>query len=315
MQTVVTNRVGSGILRALTSGLASLACLFMLAPTPVAAQAQPQAQAAGQIPLSGKARFATPYGDNPLAGKVAHVNGIELYYEIYGDGPVLLQLHGNDGNIESMAAQLDFFSRQFRVIGVDSRGHGKSGMGNAKLTYEQMAEDVNALLEQLHLKPVNVLGWSDGGNVGLLLARHHPDKVARLAIMGANLRPAGAQPWALAWVAKQRQEAVSKLAHHDTSQNWQRSLQLLDLLGTQPNIATSDLRKISAPTLVMSGDRDVIRLQHSMEIFENLPQAHLAIFPGATHFIPLEDSARFNQTVLRFFQLPFARPDTHDLFR
>jgi len=260
-------------------------------------------------------KLAVPYGENPPAGKFAAVNGIKLYYEIYGAGPVMLQIHGNGASISAMGNQIQFFSPHYRVIAADSRGHGKSGMGAGRLTYDQQAEDLNALLDQLQVKSANVLGWSDGGIIGLLLAIHHPDKVAKLAIMGANLNPQGAYDWALQWVDQQNKLLDEMIAKGDKTQPWPVLKQQLDLLGKQPQIPVGDLARIKAPTLVMAGDKDVIRLEHSQLIFDHLAQAHLAIFPGATHMIPWDNPELFNQTVAKFFGEPYARPDTKDIFK
>lgn len=279
---------------------ALMAAALLLATPPAVAQSGPFTPPAGI------------YGNDAARGATVPVNGIRLYHEDHGSGPVVLVLHGNGGDIASMSPQIAGLVGAFRVIAVDSRGHGKSELGSVKLTYEQMADDVAALLDHLQLKQVNVLGWSDGGILGLLLAIKHPDKVGKLAIMGANLNPAGAHRWALDWLAKEGQQVDAMLARGDTSRPWQRMRWLLDLMGQQPNIAVTELRKISAPTLVMAGDRDIIRNEHTLEMFEALPKAHLAIFPGATHFIPAADPALFNQTVRNFFQRPFTRPDSRN---
>jgi pimeloyl-ACP methyl ester carboxylesterase len=176
-----------------------------------------------------------------------------------------------------------------------------------------MAEDTNALLNHLGLKMVKVLGWSDGGIVGLLLTIRHPEKVAMLAVMGANLQPDAAYAWAVDGTARVRNRITAKLASSNDPQPLHAQLQLLDLLGNQPHIPLSDLAAISVPTLVMAADRDVIRDEHTLSIFHALPKSQLAIFPGATHMIPAQDPARFNRTVLNFFDKPFTMPDTKDL--
>jgi pimeloyl-ACP methyl ester carboxylesterase len=255
------------------------------------------------------------YGSNPNAGNYANVNGIKLYYETYGRGPVMLQIHGNGLNIASLSDQIRFFSSHYKVIAADSRGHGKSELGSGRLTYEQMAEDLNSLLDQLKIKEVFILGWSDGGILGLLLAIHHPEKVVKLAIMGANLEPSGAYDWAQKWVAKQDRQADEMIAKGDKSQDWNVQKQHFDLLGKQPHITTNELQKISAPTLVMAGDKDVIRTDHTALIFENLPKAHLCIFPGSTHMIPQQNPALFNKAVETFFGQPYARPDTKEFLQ
>ena len=188
-------------------------------------------------------------------------------------------------------------------------------MGAGRLTYEQIAEDLNTLLDQLGLKSTDVFGWSDGGIVGLLLAIHHPDKVGKLAIMGANLRPDGAYAWALESVAKANRQVDEMIAKGDQTQPWPVQRQLLDLLGKQPNIPVADLQKITAPVLVMAGDKDVIKTEHSLEIFQNLTKAHLCIFPGSTHMIAWENPALLNSTMETFFSTPYTRPDTRDIFK
>ena len=264
--------------------------------------------------LGGAPKLEVPYGNNAAAGESVQLNGIKLYFETYGKGQPLLALHGNDQDISALGHQIKFFSGQYQVIAPDSRGHGRSEMGAGRLTYEQMAEDVNALLDKLNLKQVYVLGWSDGGIVGLLLAIRHPDKVAKLAIMGANLEPAGAYDWAQAWVLQQEKITDTMIARHDTSQPWAVQKQYLDLLGKQPHIPATDLNRITAPTLVMAGDKDVIRDEHTLQIFHALPKAQLCIFPGATHLIPWQNPELFNQTVGKFFREPFSRPDTREFY-
>ena len=256
-----------------------------------------------------------PYGNNAAAGARAEINGIKLYYETYGRGQAMLQIHGNGQGIASLSRQIAYFSPHYKVIVADSRGHGKSEMGAGRLTYEQMAEDLNALLEKLEAKPVYVLGWSDGGILGLLLAIRHPDKVGKLAIMGANLNPEGAYDWAFKWASQEDKRAAAMIAKGDTSQPWSVMRQQFDLLIRQPHIPVADLAKVKAPTLVMAGDKDVIRDDHTLQIFHGIPQAHLTIFPGATHMIPWEDHELFNRTVERFFAKPFTRPDTKDIFK
>ena len=256
---------------------------------------------------------AVPYGSNPAAGKTFVFGGNRFYYETYGSGVPLLLIHGNGGSIGGFKRQIGALAAHHRVIAMDSRGHGKSELGDTPLTYEQMAEDSNALLEDLKLEHVDVLGWSDGGIIGLLLAIHHPDKIGMLAVMGANLEPEAAYPWAVEGIVKVRKRLEAQLAQAKDPKPLQRQLQLLDLLGNQPHIPLADLKKIRIPTLVMAADRDVIRDEHTLSMFHAIANSQLAIFPGATHVIPLQDPVRFNRTVLDFFDKPFATPDSKDL--
>jgi len=255
--------------------------------------------------------FNIPYGNNAQAGKYAEVNGIKMYYEEYGTGAPMILIHGNGGSILDMGYQIDYFSKHYHVIAADSRAHGKSEAGNGRLTYEQMADDWAALLTTLHVDSAYVLGWSDGGILGLLLAIRHPEKVRKLAAMGANLQPdsTAVYDWAIRWVDKQNKHVDGMIAKKDTSQPWAVYKKYLDLLANQPHIPLSDLKKISAPTLVMCGDKDIITLEHTDKIFENIPHAQLCIFPGATHMIPVQNPQLFNAMVAKFFFEPFARPE------
>lgn len=259
-------------------------------------------------------KYETPYGSNSKVGRFLTINRIKVYVETYGSGTPMLLIHGNGQDISAMGHQINYFSPHYQVIAADGRGHGKTELGPGRLTYEQMAEDANALLDTLNVKSVHVLGWSDGGIVGMLLAINHPDKVAKLAIMGASLHPEGAYDWAQTWVTAENQRVDEMIAKADKTQPWSLYKQQLDLLGKQPNISVEKLKGIRAPTLVMAGDKDVIRDDHTLLMFHNIPNAHLSIFPGATHFVPWENPAAFNQAVERFFSKPFARPDTKAFF-
>jgi pimeloyl-ACP methyl ester carboxylesterase len=267
---------------------------------------------AQELPL----KFDIPYGNNPAVGKYADINGFKMYYEEYGQGEPLVLIHGNGGSIALMGYQIEYFSKNFRCIIADSRGHGKSTLNTSQLQYPKMAEDWVALLDYLKIDSANIVGWSDGGILGLLIAIHHPKKVKKLAVMGANLQPdsSAVYPWAVKWVKDYDKAIDKKIAAKDTTQDWKFQKQLFNLLGKQPHIPVTDLKKITAPTLVLGGDKDVIREQHTMKIYQNIPKSQLCIFPGQTHMIPVMDAALFNTTVERFLTNPFTRPDTKDFF-
>lgn len=255
---------------------------------------------------------AVPYGQNAAVGKYADINGIKFYYEIYGKGEPLILIHGNGDSIAGMKTQIKYFSKNYKVIVADSRGHGKSGLGTDQLIYEQMMEDWNGLLDNLSIKNANIFGWSDGGILGLLLAIKYPEKINRMAIMGTNLRPdeTAVQPWAKPMLVGAAKHVDEMIAKKDTSQNWGIHRQLLNLVMTQPNIDTNSLHQIKSPVLVIAGDRDVIREEHTIEIFQNLKNSQLAILPGNTHFAPAIDPALFNEMLSRFFEKPFTMPTT-----
>ncbi|HYA48424.1 MAG TPA: alpha/beta hydrolase [Burkholderiales bacterium] len=250
---------------------------------------------------------AVPYGDNPQAGHYAVLNGVRLYYEIYGSGEPLILLHGNGGNIAGMKFQVEYFSKSFKVIVMDCRGRGKSELGPEPLTYEHMAEDAAALLDHLQAAPACLIGRSDGGILGLLMGIHFPEKVKKIAVYGANLWPG---PTALyereaEQIHRDRTQAEDMIRKKDTTKNWALVRQLNRLMEFQPHISADDLKKIKAPVLVMSADRDLIREEHTLLIYRNIPKADLCIFPGETHWITSTNPDLFNRTVMKFFSEPF----------
>lgn len=248
----------------------------------------------------------TPYGNNPEVGQYAEVNGIKVYYEIYGEGEPLLLIHGNGGSIKSSTPKIEYYKGKYQVIVMDSRAHGKTQDIGDSLTYEQMTADINAVLDQLNIDSCYIWGQSDGGIIGLKLAIDYPDKVKRLAVFGANLRP---EPNV---VYQQNEDWLNQSIANATDEY---KLRLLLLMKYQPQIPISDLSKIKAPVLVMTGDRDVIRLEHSIEIFSNIKKSNLFVMPGATHFGSYEKPELFFQVLDDFFTKPVSTISTYDLIK
>lgn len=267
-----------------------------------------QASAAGEEDKAG-------YGSNPDRGGFVAINDIQMYYEVYGEGEPLALIHGSGQDIAAMRHQIDYFASKYTVVVADSRAHGKSGLGEGDLTYVKMADDWADLFRHLELKSVKVVGWSDGGNIGLRMAVDHPDVIGKLATMGSNLQPdeSAVQPWAVAWVKEASAEVDAMLAAGDTSQDWKVQAEHLRLLREQPNMSLEELAKIQVPVLVMAGDKDVIRDEHTVLMYQNISQAHLAIFPGETHFTPETDPDLFNRTVDKFMSNPYSRPTTKEI--
>src|SRR3977135_3244294 len=130
-----------------------------------------------------------PYGSNKATGKYYPIRGFKMYCEVYGQGQPLLIIHGNGGSINNFVKQIPYFSKQYKVIIADSRAQGNSTDPGDSLSYEMMADDYAALLDAMKIDSADVIGWSDGGINGLLLAIRHPEKVKKLATTGANLVP------------------------------------------------------------------------------------------------------------------------------
>jgi pimeloyl-ACP methyl ester carboxylesterase len=262
------------------------------------------------LPISLAAQLVSeeiPYGNNIQAGNFIAVNGVRLYYEIYGEGSPLVLIHGNGGNIAYMKPQIEYFSKSYKVIVVDCRGRGKSELGKDSLTYIQMTKDIISLLNSLHLDSTYVIGRSDGGIIALLMAIYYPDKVKKVAAFGANLTPdtTALYPFYYRQVILERKQADEMIARNDTSQNWHLTQQRNRLMEFQPHISAVDLHKIKCPVLILSCDRDLIPEEHTLFIYRNIPEANLCIFPGENHYITKNNPDLFNTTVAKYFLQPF----------
>lgn len=268
----------------------------------------PAAKTDAPAPEAATSVAPIPYGANAAAsGSFTH-DGITFYYETYGEGEPLLLVHGNGASIGSFVKQIDHFKSHYRVIAMDSREQGKSTGSDAPLTYEAMTDDLAALIDHLKTGPVNVVGWSDGGIEGLLLGIRHPDKVKKIVAMAANLNPSieALYPETLGMVDEMKKSVPPEAAG---TPEGKRQLKLMQLMLDQPNIAPAALGKIASPTLVLAGDQDLIRLEHTVAIFNAIPNAELAILPNSTHAVPLDNPELFNATVESFLSRPFKKKD------
>lgn len=249
-----------------------------------------------------------PYGSNAAVGRTFNHDGVKLYYEVYGSGEPLLVIHPNGTSIAAMAPQIEYFRKNYRVIAMDTRDHGRSGDSTGPLTYEKMAADLAALLDHLQVPPAYVIGWSDGAIEALLLGMKYPERVRKIAATGANLNPStdALYPETLALV---KQMLASVPAADRGKPAVQRTIRTTELMLHEPNIELAALRAIRAPTLIMAGDHDLIRDEHTLAMFHEIPNGQLAIFPGATHAVSYQNAALFNATVERFFSEPFVKID------
>ena len=239
------------------------------------------------------------YGNNDSTGKYAIVNGIKIYYEEYGSGDPLLLLHGNSSSISLFEKQIPELSKYFHVIAVDTRGQGKSGDDGKTYTYDLFADDMNALLDDLNLDSVNVLGWSDGGNTGLIMAMKYPAKVKRLVTMGANvfIDKTVVDKWVFKTLKKEKKELTA-----DTMYDSRNRLRLIELLLTEPKHSFEDLKIIKCPVLVIAGEKDIIKENHTKSIASAIPFSSLLIAAKETHYFPSENPKVFNAAVIEFLK-------------
>lgn len=256
------------------------------------------------------------YGANEKTGKYMEVNDIKVYYEVYGKGEPLILIHGNSSSIVSFENQIPELSKHYQLIAVDSRAQGKSTDSKKEITYELMASDVYELIKKLNLDSVFVLGHSDGGIVGLELAYAHPEKVKKLIAIGANYswKDFLELPDSIQMSSNDPLiERIRPLAHKikEGAQKITPEIQkkLTDLMDKYPNFTTDQLHKIKTPVLVVSGDHDLITLEHTISLFSNLSNAQLLVLPDATHFVMMEQADILNKQIIKFFDTPFRNLD------
>jgi pimeloyl-ACP methyl ester carboxylesterase len=258
---------------------------------------------AAALALAGCAAPSAPGGYH------IKLRGIRMYYEVYGHGRVLILLHGGTGNGKQFVDQIPTFARRYCVVVPDLCAQGRSTDRPGPLSYHEMAEDVAALMDRLRVRTADVMGWSDGGIVGLDLAIHHPRRVRHLVTFGANFAPDGLNPADVLWNAtatwasfgpgtRQAYEELSPEPEHYA----EAMGKILDMWRTQPHFKSAELRSIRARTMICAGENDVVRRDHTEELARAIPGAKLWIVPGASHSVILEQPALVNRTVMRFLR-------------
>ncbi|WP_185153704.1 alpha/beta fold hydrolase [Fulvivirga lutimaris] len=223
----------------------------------------------------------------------------KVYYEVFGQGDPLLILHGNGGSTKGKHRLLSKLTDKYQVILMDNRCHGQSGCPEGELTYLKMADDTNALMQHLGHEKYYIWGHSDGGIVSLILGYKYPAQIDRMLVTGANIRPdtTALQNRLVELMGIYPQIPDPMMSKH------------IELMVKHPNIPISKIKEINVPVLLMVGDRDAVKLEHTVEIFKALPKANLCIMPGTTHFI---DSEKPDQLIywLNEFKKPFKAPST-----
>lgn len=236
------------------------------------------------------------YGKNESAGKYLKLKDTDLYYEVYGEGEPLILLHGNSGSIKDYYQQIPVLSKQYKVIAVDTRGQGKSkDISKKDFTYKLFADDIKALADDLKLDKINIVGWSDGGNTGLEFALKYPDRLNKLVTIGANAFPGGVEGKLIERFTSQMTQ-LNQLGPAETF----NERRLLKIMITEPNISKNDLNKIKSPVLVIAGDRDVIKADHTEFMSRQIPNAEKKIYKDTTHMVPYERPDELNADILNF---------------
>lgn len=222
----------------------------------------------------------------------------ELYYREKGTGEAFIFLHRNGENGSYFKYQIDYFQRKYRVIALDTRGHGKSPRGDEPFTIEQFSCDLYDFMKSHKILNAVILGFSDGANIAMKFAMNHPDMVKALILNGGNLTPEG--------VKRSTQIPIEigyKIAKRfsEKSEKAKRNAEMLGLMVNEPNIEPYELSQITAPTLIICGTKDMIKESHTKKIAENLPNVKLTFVKG-NHFIANKRPTEFNLEVDNFLK-------------
>lgn len=221
---------------------------------------------------------------------------INHYYIEKGTGFPLILLHGNGEDCGYFVHQMEPFAKHFRVIAIDTRGHGQTPRGEASFSIRQFAEDLLDFMNLHQIEKAHILGFSDGGNIATVFALMHPERVEKLILNGANLNASG---------VKRKVQIPIEIGYRiaklfaTKSPAARKNAEMLGLMVNDPNVKAEELSCIQNPTLVIAGEKDMIKDSHTRLIAKSIPGAMLSIIPG-NHFIANKNPDTFNEVVLRF---------------
>ena len=252
-------------------------------------------------------------GNNADSCGYIEINNVKLYYEIFGDGTPLLYLHGGLSSSKDFQKYIPEFSKNFKVITIDRRGHGRSFDNNEPYTYSSMADNMNSFLEYLNIHSAFIIGWSDGGVVGYHLASKNPSKVKRLIAVGANYLVNGLTESSIDWITNQLTVEKISLSFPEVENEYKKLNPNPDNFSNfinntremwlrDPYILKEDFIKINIPVLLIAGDKDDILLEHMIEMYSLLKKSQLCILPNTTHFVFDEYSDTVTKILSEFLE-------------
>ena len=249
---------------------------------------------------------ATPTLPSAAQSGLAPVNGIKIWYASFGRGEPVLLIHGGLANSNYWGHQVRALLKHYRVVVMDSRGHGRSSRNEQPYGYDLMASDVLALMDHLGIKKAAIVGWSDGAIIGLDIAMHHPERVSRLFAFAANSDPSGVADIAKSDVfnayIERAGEEYKRLSPTPTEY---KSFveQITKMWETQPNWTEADLAAIKVPTWIVDADHDeAIKRENTEFMAAHIPGAGLLIQPNVSHFSFMQDPEQFTNDVLHFLE-------------
>lgn len=247
------------------------------------------------------------YGSNK--GKFVTINSTKIYYEEYGKGTPLLMLHGGLGDISDFEKVIPNLSKKFRVIIPDAPGLGRSEYAENLLSYNLLADYNSKFIDQLKLDSLYVIGWSDGANTALILAKNRPEKVKKMIISGANYKLSGFTKEALedcknvadTSFVKNELKGWIKNYQNLSSKKWTRYIsEVGQMWFKEEYFPKSDLEAIKIPTLIIYGDRDMYTLEHGIEIKNAISKSQFCVIPDCSHEVFREKPKLFIEIGLNF---------------
>jgi pimeloyl-ACP methyl ester carboxylesterase len=244
-------------------------------------------------------------------GEYVDIGGVNTWYDEEGTGEPLVLLHGGLCTNETWASQTPVFAERFRVVAPERRGHGHTADVDGPLTYSAMATDTAGFLDKVVGGPAHLVGWSDGGIVGLMVAIARPDLVRKLVAIGSNYDTAGVAPEVENMFAAMAPDsadmavlrALYEMHSPDGPEHWPVVFgKFVEMALREPHIPVDQLTQISTPTLVVVGDDDMVSLEHTVALFRAIPNSELAVVPGASHAVGMEKPELLNRIVLDFLE-------------
>ena len=231
--------------------------------------------------------------------------GARIWYASYGSGAPVVLLHGGLGQSGNWGYQVpSLISAGYRVVVIDSRGHGHSTRDTQPYSYALMASDVLSVMTVLHLEQVSLVGWSDGACTSLVLASQAPARVAGVLFFGCNMDPSGTKefvftPTIRRCLNRHKQDYARLSATPDQFDGFSKAVGLMQR--TQPNYSTRDLVEIRVPVTIVHAEQDeFIKREHAEYLAESIPNGEFITLPGVSHFAPLQRPELFNGALLAF---------------
>lgn len=243
----------------------------------------------------------------PAGGDTIEREGARVWHASFGEGPAVMLLHGGMGNSGNFGHQVPaLIAAGYRVVVVDSRGHGRSSWDGGAFSYEQFAGDAFAVLDRLGIERAAIVGWSDGACTGLAMAKAATERVAGVLFFACNVDGSGALPFMMSdtignCLTRHQKDYAALSPHPERFEEMSQTLQVMQ--GSQPDYSAQDLRDIAVPVTVAQAERDeFIRGEHARYIAGTIPGARYVEMAGVSHFAPVQRPEVFNAVVLEFLE-------------